>query len=854
MMNKKAQHGIYGTLTALLFFYLLIACDNPKNIQKENIQQPMLLWYDEPALNADTLSKPKGGFGSISNEWYRALPIGNGKMGAMVFGGIGKEIIQLNEETLRGGYKRDRNNPQALKSLPEIQHLVFENKLDEALELAYRDFTGIPQKVKAYEMLSNLIINYPEISYNDAINYSRKLSLDSALATTQFTINGKQHNREVFASYIDNVIVCRISSNSLKGIDATISLEREKDANISICKTDTSNIVLHGQLTAFDSIVGINKGMKFMNQVKIIAKDGMQTSDNDQIHLKNAAEIVILIAASTNYAGREYEKLCEQAIEEASKYSYEQLKKRHIADYRKYFSRVEVTLGPPGNPLQYTTDERIESVKNGADDNYFSQVFFQYGRYLLISHSREGDLPGHEHGLWWGTTKAPWGGVYRLNIDFQMNFWPAQTTNLSDLNFPMFDLLDSIAVSGKRTAEKCYGANGWVAHHMTDPYWTTAPADKGAGLWPVGAAWLVRQLFEHYQFTRDKKFLKQRAYPRMKGAAEFMIDFLIEIPDGMPHAGKLVTNPSHSPENAFEMNDGTQSMLTYGATMDIMIIRDLFNNCINAIDILDNGDGFDKDFRKKLIDTYEKLAPIQVNEEGRIQEWIENYKETEIGHRHLSHLYSVFPGNEINLYHTPDMAKAALKTLNRRVEGNPNASEDEADNRWPSWCGFLDKESSTGFSHSWAQCIYARLGKGNEAYDRYHHLVGYLTFPNLFGKACKTFLIDCNHSGSAGVAEMLLQSHEGFIRFLPALPNVWKDGEVKGLLARSGFEVNMKWKNGKLLEAKILSKAGEKCSVYAPAGILVECGGKGIKTNREYKDVFSFETEKGKSYTILDNI
>ncbi|MFW6327819.1 MAG: glycosyl hydrolase family 95 catalytic domain-containing protein [Bacteroidota bacterium] len=527
-MTRLYLLAIYITIISQL------SCTNSNKEKTISIQQPMLLWYDEPALTSDTLSDPGSGFGAISKEWYWALPVGNGKLGAMVYGGIGKEIIQLNEETLRGGYKKERNNPGALQALPHIQKLIFKNKLDEASEMAYKNLTGIPRKVEAYEMLSNLIIDFPGLTYCEASNYSRKLSLDSAIATTEYTINQKKYSREVFASHIDDVIVCRISCDKPQSISALFNLERKQNAQVHLSKTDKSRIILEGQITAFDSVAGINKGMKFMNQLKIIATDGEQTWQNNKMHIENASEIVLLISASTNYAGRNYTEICDNNINKSSKYSYQELKQRHVNDYCKFYRRVEINLNNSSEPMQYTTDERVENVKNGNNDEYLSQLFFQYGRYLLISHSRQGDLPGHEHGIWWGTLKAPWGGVYRLNIDFQMNFWPAQTTNLSELNNPYFDLLDSISKTGKVTARKCYGANGWVAHHATDPYWTTAPMDRIAGLWPVGSAWLVRQLFEHYQFTQDEVFLRQRAYPLMKGAAEFIMDFLVKIPEASP--------------------------------------------------------------------------------------------------------------------------------------------------------------------------------------------------------------------------------------------------------------------------------------------------------------------------------
>jgi len=425
-------------------------------------------------------------------------------------------------------------------------------------------------------------------------------------------------------------------------------------------------------------------------------------------------------------------------------------------------------------------------------------------------------------------------------------------TNLSELSFPYFDLVDSLAIIGKITAQKCYGAKGWVAHHATDVYWTTAPVDEGAGLWPMGGAWLVRQLYEHYLYTNDKEFLNNRAYPLMKGAAEFFVDYLVKIPKGHFMEGKLITNPSHSPENTFEMDDGTQSQFGYGATMDLMIIKDLFKNCIQAIDKLDGGTGFDKEFRAVLVEKLAQLAPVQINKEGRIQEWIEDYKEVEIGHRHLSHMFGLYPANDISLHTTPELALAAKKSIERRLNGNPNAKIEEAHNRFGSFDSYLNGKRGTGWGRAWVINLLARLGQGDSAYNSYKYLIGSLTFPNLFGQSHGAFSIDCNHAGAAGVAEMLLQSHEGDINVLPALPRAWKNGFVSGLCARGGFTVDIEWDNYLTTKLTITSKVGEKCRLKLNKALVkkILCYGKEVTFKNEL-DVIEFKTIANQKYEII---
>ena len=827
-----------------------ISVDNKKSaIPKAH---PMLLWYDKPALRCDTISWNANMWNTNPCGWFEALPVGNGRMGAMVFGGIKKELIQLNEETVWGGYKIDRDNPGALNALPEIQKLIFENQVEDALRLAYKNLTGTPKGLKSFQTLSDLIIDfqYPD-NYENIADYYRDLNLDSAIATTRFTKNGATFTREVFASHPDQVIVCRISCNKPGLINAKIALNRV-DARSYVKSAENNLLVLEGQINETDSLTKINRGMRFLTQVKVINKGGSTEHSPDYLRFVDANELTIIISGATNYVGRDPEQICKEVLANATKFTYNELKNRHISDYRKLYNTVSLSLNDPSDPLRYPTDKRIEMVRSGNDDDYLSELFFQYGRYLLIASSRKGDLPGNLNGIWWPTVKAPWNGDYHININLQENYWPAEVTNLSEMTFPYFDLVDSLAIKGKITAQKCYGAKGWVAHHATDVYWTTAPVDEGAGLWPMGGAWLVRQLYEHYLYTNDKEFLKNRAYPLMKGAAEFFVDYLVKIPKGRFMEGKLITNPSHSPENTFEMNDGTQSQFGYGATMDIMIIKDLFKNCIQAIDELDDGSGFDKEFRAVLVEKLGQLAPVQINKEGRIQEWIEDYKEVEIGHRHLSHMFGLYPANDISLHSTPELALAAKKSIERRLNGNLNAKTEEANNRYGSFDSYLNGKKGTGWGRAWVINLLARLGQGDSAYKSYKYLIGSLTFPNLFGQSHGAFSIDCNHAGTAGVAEMLLQSHENEINILPALPKEWKSGHVSGLCARGGFMIDLEWKNAVATRLIITSNAGKLCRLRLNGAVATKilCTDKELPL-KSSNETIEFETSPNRKYEII---
>ncbi|MBN9295811.1 MAG: glycoside hydrolase family 95 protein [Filimonas sp.] len=778
-MKHKRRNGY--TRQTLVFICILAA-------SALSHAQPLKLWYNQPA----------------GNVWEAALPIGNGRLAAMVYGNTDKEIIKLNESSVWSGGP-SRNDPDdALSALPEVRQLLFDGKAADASKLAAQKIKANRNNGMKYQPVGNVYLYFP--GHEQATNYYRELDLETATAKTTYTLNGVNYTRTVFASIPAQVIVMRITADKTGALSFKAAMASPQRSAVAI--KGNSAIVLSGTSGDKDGVKG---QVKFNAITHIQTEKGKVSAEGDSLAIEGANAVTIFISIGTNFinyndiSGNEQKK-AEAYLNKALQKKYSTLLQEHIAAYQSYFNRVRLDLGSTDS-IHNPTDQRISDFRN-ANDPQLVSLYFQFGRYLLIAASQPGGQPANLQGIWNDRMDPPWGSKYTININTEMNYWPAEVTHLTEMHEPLVQMVRELSQTGRQTAKVMYGANGWVTHHNTDLWRITGPVDGiGSAMWPMGGAWLSRHVWDKYLYNGDKKYLAT-VYDALKGCAEFYADFLVEEPT---HKW-LIVSPSMSPENAPQINKGIS--IAAGTTMDNQLVFEVFSNTIHAAQVLQK----DAALVAKLIAMRNRLAPMQVGQYSQLQEWLQDWDNPNDKHRHISHLFGLYPAKQISPYRTPQLFVAARNSLVQRGD------------------------ISTGWSMGWKVNCWARFLDGDHALQLIRNQLtpvgvnkgansGGGTYPNFFD-AHPPFQIDGNFGCTAGIAEMLLQSHDGAIHLLPALPAEWKNGNIKGLCAQGGFEVaDMQWANGKLVTVTVRSNIGGNCRIRTANKLKLQNG-----TLREAKD------------------